>query len=111
MASYPGSKVHRVSRRKLGKGQSAQRPSVTLTPTVSTVTVTLTGNVPFIVSGPIPLVTSGGGPIVSQVQTSPTTVNVVFTSTQAAATVSLVANCGAIQTLQGGGNSAFSVTF
>jgi hypothetical protein len=111
MASFPGSKVHRVSRRRLGKGQSPQRTAVTLTPTVNVAVVTLTGNVPFIVSGPIPLLTSGGGPIVSQVQTSPTTVNVVFSSTQAAATVSLIANCGAIQTYQGGGNSAFSITF
>ena len=111
MASFPGAKVHRVSRRRLGKGQMPTRPAASITPTVSTVTVTLTFNVPVIVSGPIPLVTSAGGPIVSQTVVSPTVVNVVFTGSQAAATVSLIPNCGVISTYQGGGNSGFSITF
>lgn len=110
MASYPTAKVHRTNQRKLGRGQSVQRAAATLTATVATVTVSFTSNVPIILNGPIPVTTTNGA-YVSQVQLTPTTFNIVFSATQAAATVAIAANCGAISTYQGGGNAAFSDTF
>ena len=56
MASYPGAKVHRVSRRKLGRGQHVQLPSATVTAAAVTTTVTLTFSQSVVVGGPIPLV-------------------------------------------------------
>lgn len=110
MASYPTAKVHRTNRRKLGRGQSVQRAAATLTATVSTITVTFTSNVPIVINGPIPATTSAGT-IVSQTQLTTTTFEIVFSTSQAAATVAIPANCGAISTYQGGGNAAFSDTF
>jgi hypothetical protein len=110
MASFPGPKVHRRNRRKLGRGQSTQTPAASLSAVASTVTVTVTSNVPIIVSGVVPW-TTDAGTLVSQAQTSPTTFNLVFSTSQAAATYSLPANCGAIRTFSGGGNAALSGTF
>ncbi len=110
MASYPTAKVHRENRRKLGRGQSVQRLAATLTATVSTVTVSFTSDVPIVINGPIPATTTNGV-YVSQIQHTPTTFDIVFSLTQAAATVAIPANCGAIATFQGGGNAAFSDTF
>lgn len=110
MASYPGAKVHRLNRRKLGRGQSVQQAQAVLSATASTVTVTFASNVPIIVNGPIP-VTTTNGVYVSQEQLTATTFQIVFSLTQAAATVTIPANCGAIATFQGGGNAAFSMTF
>lgn len=111
MASFPGPKVHRTARRKLGRGQHVQVPPVTITAVVSTTTVTLTFSVAVIVSGKINYVTSTGGPVVSQTQTNPTTVVLVLTATQASAVWSIAANDPAISTFQGGGNAAAGGTF
>lgn len=110
MASYPGAKVHRVGRRSLGRGQHVQVPSVIITPTVSTVTVTLTFSVPVVVSGVIPM-TSNTGAFVSQTIVSSTVVTQTWSTSQAAATCALAANVPEIRTYQGGGNAAFSITF
>jgi hypothetical protein len=110
MASYPSAKVHRVSRRKLGRGQHVQLPSVTITATVSTVTVTLTFSAAVVVSGKINYVGNSGAVLV-QTQTSATVVTLTFAATQAAATYSIAANDPAIKTMQGGGNAAVSGTF
>ena len=110
MASFPGAKVHRESRRKLGRGQTVQQTPVMITATASTVTVTYTLNRPCVINGIVPTVTSNGA-LVSQHVTSPTQFEQVFTLTQAAATISIPANCGQIKTFQGGGNSSFSETF
>ena len=87
MASFPGAKVHRESRRKLGRGQSVQQTPVTITATASTVTVTYTLNRPCVINGMVPTVTSNGA-LSSQHVTSPTQFEQVFTLTQAAATIS-----------------------
>lgn len=110
MASFPGSKVHRPSRRKLGRGQHTQVPAAVITPSVVTSTVTLTFNVPVVVSGTIPTV-SNTGTFVSQNVVSPTVVTQLWSTTQAAATFSLAANVPQITTTQGGGNVAFSTVF
>ena len=110
MASYPGAKVHRPNRRKLGRGQTVQQPQATISATATTVTVTFTLSVPCVISGIVPVTTSNGA-FVSQTVLSPTQFQQVFSLTQAAATVSIPNNCGQITTRQGGGNAAFSTTF
>ena len=87
MASFPGAKVHRESRRKLGRGQSVQQTPVTITATAATVTVTFMLNRPCVINGMVPTVTSSGA-LSSQHVTSPTQFEQVFTITQAAATIS-----------------------
>ena len=110
MASFPGAKVHRMSRRKLGKGQHVQIPPCTITATASTVTITLNFSVPCVVSGNIPLVSSAGE-FVSQEVISNVEVQQTWSASQATATWSIAANCGAITTFQGGGNAAAGGTF
>jgi len=110
MASFPGSKVHRVSRTKLGKGQHVQLAPVTITATASTTTITLTFSEAVVVSGDIPLVSSAGE-FVSQTVVSDTEVQQVWSASQATATWSIAANCGAVATFWGGGNAAAGGTF
>lgn len=110
MASYPTSKVHRSSRRRLGKGQHVQLPAATITATVATDIVTLTFSVPVVVSGPIAYVTNTGT-VLSQAQTSPTTVTITCSTTQATAVWSIAAADPNIRTYQGGGNAAAGGTF
>jgi hypothetical protein len=111
MASYPGPKVHRVNRRKLGRGQYPPAPAATITVTDSTTTATLTFNVPVVVSGIIPLNVSGGLTFVSQTVVSPTVVTQVWSATLSAKTYSIPANTPQIRTFQGGGNAATAGTF
>ncbi len=110
MASFPGAKTHRESRRKLGRGQTIQQPGANISATASTVTVTFTLDRPCVIDGIVPVTTSSGV-FVSQHITSSTQFEQVYTLTQAAATISIDLNCGAIRTFQGGGNNAFSKTF
>ncbi len=110
MASFPGSKVHRVSRRQLGKGQHVKIAPVTITATASTTTITLTFSVPVIISGNIPLVSSTGE-FVSQTVVSPTVVQQVWSTSQAAATWSIAGGVPQIATFQGGGNAPAGGTF
>ncbi len=110
MASFPGSKVHRTSRRQLGKGQHIQLTPVTITATAATTTITLTFSVPVIVSGNIPLVSSTGT-FVSQTIVSPTEVQQTWSTSQAAATWSIAGGVPEIATFQGGGNAPAGGTF
>jgi hypothetical protein len=110
MASFPNSKVHRANRRRLGKGQHVQIMPATLSAAVGTTVVTVTSNVPIIVSKLPPWVTNTGT-LLSFAQTSSTSFTLTFSTSQAAATYSLAANCGVIQTTQGGGNLALAGTF
>ncbi len=110
MASFPGAKIHRVSRRTLGKGQHVQLPPVTITATASTTTITLTFSAPVIISGTIPLA-SNTGTFVSQTVVSATQVQQVWSTSQATATWSIPAGCPQIATFQGGGNAAAGGTF
>jgi hypothetical protein len=110
MASFPTAKVHRVSRRKLGKGQHVQLPPVTITATASTTTITLTFSQPVVVAGIIPLV-SNTGTFVSQTVVSQTVVQQVWSTSQAAATWSIAGGVPQIATFQGGGNAPAGGTF
>ena len=110
MASFPGSKVHRVSRRKLGRGQHVPRPVVTVTAAAATVTVTLTFSMPVIVSGTIKLNLSGSQTLVSQTITSSTVVTQVYSATVVGDTWS-ISSGAPVATYQGGTLAPASGTF
>ncbi len=110
MASYPSSKVHRPSRRRLGRGQSHQVAAAVVTASAATVTVTLTFDRPVVVSGPIDLHVQDGGPLVSQVQDTPTQVTQVYTGTQAGNTWHIDEGAP-VRTFQGGALAPASGTF
>jgi hypothetical protein len=111
-AVYPGAKVHRVSRRHLGRGQSAQQANgvtcVLTNPSADVITMTF--NKQVTVSGIIPL-TSSTGAFVSQTVTSSTVVTQTWSVSQAAATVTLPGNAANVASYQGGGVVGTSVTF
>jgi hypothetical protein len=110
---YPGSKVHRVgNRRKLGRGQTPATPPVHITASASTVTVTLTFDQPVVVSGTIIVNHSGAQTLVSQTQTSPTTVQQVYSATMVGSTYTIPAGQPVIAASPwGGSNAAASGTF
>lgn len=111
MATYPGPKVHRANRRKLGRGQY---------PTSSTFTVTLTNpsadvilmtfSRPVVVTGTIPI-TSSTGAFVSQTVVNATQVSQTWTTSQAAATVTVPANAANVTSTIGGGVAGTAITF
>jgi hypothetical protein len=109
--AYPTPKVHRTSRRKLGRGQYPGVAAVTATltnPSADVVEITFAR--PVVVTGTIPLNTSSGA-FVSQNVSSPTTVLQTFSASQAAATVTLPSNAANVSTYQGGGVAGAAVTF
>jgi hypothetical protein len=110
MASFPSPKVHRSSRRKLGRGQHVQQPAVVATPVATTDTVVITFSLPVIVNGNLNLNTSVGT-LVSQVITSPTVVTQVYSVSVAAATWSIAGGDPTVQTFQGGQLAPASGTF
>jgi hypothetical protein len=110
MASYPSAKVHRVSRRQLGRGQHVQVAQATVSASASTVTVTLTFNVPVVVNGVIALNLGTPETFVSQTQISPTQVHQVYAASVAGSTWSIHAGAP-VSTYQGGGLAPASGTF
>lgn len=110
MASFPSAKVHRQNRRKLGRGQTVQKPPATVTASASTVTVTLTFSVPVVVNGNVDLNVETGIALVTQVQTSPTVVTQTYASSVAGKTWSIAAGAP-VSTFQGGGLAPTSGTF
>lgn len=111
MASYPGAKVHRPSRRKLGRGQSIPRPGVDVEVDGSGTTVTLTFSVPVIVRGDIGLEVTGGPTFVSQVVTSPTVVTQTWSGAVDGLDYDLPAGDLNVSTAQGGVETGASGTF
>lgn len=111
MASYPGAKVHRPSRRKLGRGQHTQLPPATAVVTSTSDTATITFSVPVIVNGTISMNVSGGLTLVSQTQVSPTVVTQLFSGPLTTLTYSIAANDPSISTYQGGGFAGVAGTF
>lgn len=111
MASYPGPKVHRPSRRKLGRGQYPAAAGCTCTITDSGDIATLTFSKPVVVSGTIPLAVSGGPTFVSQSVTSPTTVTQTFSAALTTHPYTLPANAANVSTYQGGGVAGTAGTF
>lgn len=110
MASFPTSKVHRVSRRQLGRGQSPARPGATVSVVASTNEAVLTFSVPVVAQGPVGLVVEGDLVPVSQEQTSPTVVRVDFGTALAGLDWSFPGS-SPVRTMQGGGVAAATGTF
>jgi hypothetical protein len=111
MASFPTSKVHRVSRRKLGRGQS-----VPVMPVVATITAV--GSVahvafssPVVVNGPLPLAVAGGPTYESQVLSTPSLLLVTFSAALAAKTWVLTGGGDVVLSMQGGVLAPASGTF
>lgn len=110
MASYPGAKVHRVNRRKLGRGQSPAIPPASLT--ISTVSADV-----FKIVSSIPGVfqTTGAGitvatlTFVSAVQSSQTELDVTMSG--ALSGHAWVVPSNILTTFMGGGSAAASGTF
>ncbi len=105
--AFPGPKVHRTNRRKLGRHQSPQVPPITFTfsPTGTAATVavyTVSANVPIVVTGLVPFVTSTPGTVASQTIVSPTQVAVTFSAvTASTATWSIAAAVPTVTGYQG----------
>lgn len=111
MASFPGPKVHRVNRRKLGRGQFPTPAAVTPVITSAASVATITFPVPVVVSGVIPLAVVGGPTFVSQTIVSSTVVTQTFSAALSTHTYSLPANAANVKTAQGGGTAAVAGTF
>lgn len=113
MASFPGSKVHRTSRRNLGRGQSVQRPAAVATPVATVAQVVITFNVPMVVYGNIDLSLGGATPptLLTQTVLSPTAVLQVYSSTVVTHTWSITGLNVKARTFQGGGVAPASGTF
>lgn len=110
MASFPSAKVHRVNRRKLGRGQYPSIPSAVLTVTLpSSTTVLISSSVPLVYLPNIPLTITGGGPVTAQNQISQTDVELTLTGAGTGEDWSVPSNIGT--TFQGGGTAAASGTF
>jgi hypothetical protein len=92
MASYPGPKVHRVNRRKLGKGQYPTSGTVTPTLSLATTVLTITFSRPVLVSGIIPVTNNGSLTISSQTVVSPTVVTQTMSATGVGHTFTLPPN-------------------
>ena len=110
-ASYPGAKVHRPSRRKLGRGQFVQPTPATVAVTSAADTATLTFSVPVVVNGNIPMTVSGGRTLTTQTVVSPTVVTQLFSGTLTTQTWSIPAGIQQVKTYQGGQLAPASGTF
>lgn len=101
--AFPGSKVHRVNRRKLGRGQYPTGGTITVTLTNATVTLTMTFSAPVVVTGIIPVTSNGVQTIVSQTVVSSTVVTQTWTATLVGALITFPSNAVNVSTYQGGG--------
>lgn len=109
--AFPGPKVHRRNRRKLGRGQYPQAASVALTVTsTGTTNVTLTFAAPVVVSGRI-MGTVATLTFVSQTVVSSTVVTQVWSAAVSGHAYNFPAAQETVATAQGGSNAAASGTF
>jgi hypothetical protein len=99
--SFPSSKVHRVSRRKLGRGQATVAPGVPITVTGAGSTATLTAARPVVVTGQ-PNLTVATRTIVSYAVVSPTVITVLMSGALTGLAYSLPSPQPKIATYQGG---------
>jgi len=111
MASYPGPKVHRVNRRKLGRGQTPSVPQLNCTLTDSTTTLTLTFSSPVVVTGTIPVTVAGGPTFVSQTVVNATTVTQLWSATLVGHTVTLPAGAANVTSSTGAKVNGVSASF
>lgn len=108
--AFPTQKVHRISRRHLGRGQNSPIAYVACAVTGSASTVTLTFAKPVVVRGVIPL-TVATLTLVTQTVVSPTVVTQLMSGTVATHAWSLPAGAANVATAQGGQVLGSSGTF
>jgi hypothetical protein len=109
--SYPGPKVHRVNRRKLGRGQFATATGVNVVVTsTGTTNVTLTFSRPVVVTGIIP-VTVATRTLVSQTVVSQTVVTQVWSAAVTGLAYAVPAGAANVLTNQGGPTTGAAGTF
>ena len=107
---FPGPKVHRLNRRKLGRGQFPAAQGVTCVVTGTGSTVTLTFARPVVVTGPIPL-TVATRTLTTQTVVSPTVVTQLMSGTLTGNAWNLPSGADNVRTQQGGAVSGASGTF
>ena len=109
--AFPGPKVHRGNRRKLGRGQypAATGVGVTVTST-GTTNVTLTFARPVVVTGTIPM-TVATRTFVSQTSVSNTVVTQVWSAAVTGLAYAVPANAANVLTNQGGPVTGATGTF
>lgn len=102
MASFPGPKVHRMNRRKLGKGQFPTTNGVSVAvSSTGTTNMTLTFSRPVVVTGPINS-TVATRTLVSQTIVSPTVVTQVWSGNVTALAYTVPGGAANVATYQGG---------
>lgn len=100
--AYPGPKVHRINRRRLGRGQFPTTNNVTCTVTsTGTTNATLTFSGPVVVTGTIGM-TVATLTLVSQTVVSPTVVTQVWSGNVTTHAYSLPSGAANVATYQGG---------
>lgn len=109
--AYPSGKTHRVSRRKLGRGQYPSSLGTTaVLSSTGTTNLTITFARPVVVTGTIPT-TVATRTLVSQTVVSPTVVTQVWSGTVATFLATLPPNPANVTTQQGGGVAGTSTQF
>ena len=109
--AYPGPKVHRTNRRKLGRGQVSGALGITVAVTsTGTTNVTLTFNRPVIVTGTIPM-TVATLTFVSQTIVSPTVVTQVWSGNVTTHAYNVPSAPSTVSSYQGGQLVGTSGTF
>jgi len=109
MASYPGAKVHRVNRRKLGRGQVPGVASPTLTVTAHSADVARVVSSEPVVWGSLAGMTVATRTYVSAAVVDQSTIDVTFSGAIAGLAYSVPAGVGT--SYQGGPTAAKSGTF
>lgn len=111
MASFPGAKVHRASRRKLGRGQHTMVPQFAVSSVTNVGTVfTVTFQVPVVVNGLFPVKLNGGEVTVTQSQVNAQTWHVTVPGSTPGATIVITGGTPVIQSMQGGTFAGYSGT-
>lgn len=109
--AFPGPKVHRPSRRKLGRGQYPVVAGATVTVTAFSADVaSLVFSQPMVISGPVNFTVTGLTPI-AQTAISPTEVRQSYAVALSTHTWTFAANQPGLATSQGGGVVAATGTF
>ena len=108
--SYPGPKVHRPSRRKLGRNQYPTSQGINVSAVASGSTAVLTFDRPVVIKGPIPM-TIATLTFVSQAVNSPTQATLTFSAAVAAHTWSIPAGAANVASATGGQIIGQSGTF
>jgi hypothetical protein len=110
MASFPGAKVHRSSRRALGRGQHTQLPGADVVFTTTTPVVHMAFSVPVVVRGLLDPGVTGLTPV-SQVIVDSQHVNVTMSDATTGLAYNYPAADPLVSTMQGGQETGTAGTF